>query len=499
MRSAAGLGVLVIAGCNQIFGLEQTAIVDASVDPDAAYRRAQLTYAVALTTATSQAPNIVQAGVTPDPMVRVGPLAGDLVAARYVAGADVGELEYPPELLGTTWRVEYTPPGGIPHEVQWNPPDGAGHLVIPYFGAVPRMPAPPGTGYTLRTATNVVWPATTTVIYTTGYWTRTELPGSASAIPLDLGTIAPASGQRGRPDPTKDDVVVIGYADSGACRRAQLTASYAAADLVDGTLVDLNASVASTLGDAISVVYAPANAAIPPSRLAAALGTRSNALSTASRSVFGAAAHTAMPGFPSTFAGIPAPLMIPLVECPLGQLDSVSFTTPTALIDYAGVLFAYAIDQRVRNGVALPSSIVTIGVSSSDAYPANFNVPLAITPKLGAIDLDGPEDAIAIPRTRAELTFALDVTGNPDFGFDTFEVVLHRLDATAAVPVRVYASPNPAQRSITFDPAVMVPGVEYAFAIRTIRGRPGAAAFDMTQVAQPQAMGSVFTRTFVLE
>ncbi len=84
---------------------------------------------------------------------------------------------------------------------------------------------------------------------------------------------------------------------------------------------------------------------------------------------------------------------------------------------------------------------------------------------------------------------------------DYFEVVVYRVQ-NGLHPERVYMSTDlPAIRvtpvKLTIDPTVFVPNTEYVFAIRTYRGRPDAPSGDFRRATYPQAVGTVFTRSFL--
>ncbi len=509
MRAWLGVwGVCAASGCNAILGLGDTVAIDAAIPPDALMIPAKLTYEVALTTPDRrQDPTILSLPIEPAPVVRIGLLDQPLVETSYL---DSGAFGYPQELIGLPWRVEYKPPGDTVHEVQWSPAAGEGHLVVPHFGRRARTAAAPGTGYQIMTSNNTEWhgvnDGTTpnrTTIYSTGYWTRTALTGgTTTSINLDLSTVAPLSGAPGVPDGSLGDVVVaIDRAVAGECFVAGASAAFIATPLSPGTLVPVTATAG---GGAVALeIHYPQGRATLLARLAAALGSRHHAGvgNDVAAATFGRAAHTDMPGFTHEFNGIPAPLFVPLVECPVpgiaGQLSTPPFSNPGVLKDLPGALFAYVANQRQAGSTRLLSSLASLTTATvgMTATPS-FGVPLATTVLLGAHDLASDTDAQVIDATPLTLTFQVESTPGADLVLDYFEVVLTRIDGATPVPVRVYVGNDVAKRSIRFDPAVMEPGVLYGFAIRTYRGRPDARRGDFRRIAYPQAMGTVYTRSF---
>src|SRR5262245_53147206 len=154
-KTPVGLGLLAFAGCNQIFGLDPVGILDAG-EPDAPFPRIPLTNQIATTKLVApdilgQPDTIVLAPISPAPQVRVGPDTGALVDVVYDPD---GGVEIPvPDHLSTRWRVEYTVPGGVPHEVSWAPQTGA-RLVVPVVGRVDRTPVPANSGYDVQPIQN---------------------------------------------------------------------------------------------------------------------------------------------------------------------------------------------------------------------------------------------------------------------------------------------------------------------------------------------------------
>lgn len=489
MRCFALLGVL--AGCNSIFGLEPTKVRD--VDAIApAPGTTRLSYLV------GESAGVMPGGVTttaiqPAPVVRAAALDGAFVDAPY--GTD-GTVFYPPELIGTRWRLEYTAAGELPHELQWSPGDGAGHAVVPLFGHVARTRALENTGFVLSmqvgvTSTTYMWQAP--VVYTTGYWVMASA-GASTTPSIDLHDTPPPSGDFGQPQ-EGDVVFAIDYTSVNNCRVSARGGSKLITQVQPGVMstVELEEEGSSS---SVVVGYEGATSSIDPTqqRLATALGTTRNVPDgNLARAVYARIAHPEMPAFTEELAGVPSPLMVPLADCP-----ATVQTTPPARdignrVAYPKRVFAFAANTRMYEGVPLRSSIASIATGVGDNYKLAFPVQLAGAPKLDTTSLD-TDIVEPLGDTPRDLTFDLEASppGGPQLRTDYFEVVLYRI-ANPPEPVRVYVS---ATVPIRFDPRILAPGERYVFAIRTYRGRPSAIANDFTVVDPVQAVGTIFTGTF---
>jgi len=496
MRSAAVSGVLVVAGCNPIFGLDETSPLP---PPDAKLQRVALSQQVALMQDDSRpVPELVLEKVEPAPIVRVGPLDGTLLDTGYV---DPGEVEYPDALVGNPWRLEYQQPDGVAHEVQWTPPAGGGHLVVPIYGRTARTPAPAGSGYRVALAGYTF--SERARVFTTGYWTMTTLPAATAMPAIDL-TRPPLSGPLGIPG-TTDFVVALDYAPGNAttCSIANRAGIATLPAMQAGAMVDVALGAAPLFGRLAELAYA-SPVVDHATRLDKHLhDSRDNSLGrsgpTAERVFVGQIPHPKMFGFTHAIDDVPAPLLVPMIDCPIMTGTTPSFTAPT--LDLPGAMFAYVANARVgQAGTALTSSIAGLVTMTraGDTYngTVDLRVPLATAPiTLGDADLANGADLQDIKAERAELRFAYD-TDAPDYKLDYVEVTLYRVTAGALVPVRVYTLTEPERRTLMFDPSVMTAGDEHVFAIRTYRGRPDVRAWDFRRIEEPQAVATIFTRTF---
>lgn len=495
---------LALCGCNQVFGLDATRERDAAPPPDTRNSQVRLSLLVAPTTLTASEAPPVLAPLPGDPHPRVALLGEPFAETTYTMDATSGVVDYPFGFVGNPWRLEYTPPGGVPHEVQWSPADGAGHLVVPVAGRVAAGAAvPPNSGYTLsmKLANDVLYSfSPETVIYTTGYWSATPSPSTTLTPTVDFASAAPMAGARGTPSPAaKDIVIAIDYQPSGGCRVAKISGNAVAADVVAGAMtpVELLRDMGSEVAE---VGFVEEDFTFSQSRLGQALGARGVDAS-GSQVTYARLAHTKLPAFTASIADVPAPTLIPLATCPPPPPAETTRMVP--LTNHAGgglafekAFFAYASNDRTVSGVRLRSSLAGVGllVTGQSTYRINLLVPLATAVALGPFDLaDGPDGQQV---GQAALDLAFDVQTGANLVADYFEVTLYRLGAATLEPVRVYVGADPGNRKLRFDPSVLTGTDTYVFAIRTYRGQPNARNGDFRTVDGPQAVGTIFTRTF---
>jgi hypothetical protein len=162
-------------------------------------------------------PVIRFAPIDPAPRVRIAPIDGPFDIVQTTYSPSDGSIPIPREYLNTTWRLEYTLAGGVPHEVQWAPEDKQGHLTVPVFGRLQREPVPMGSGYTITpiTVTSYSHPR----VFTTGLWTEgvasNYLMSDGGRVDYDFyNDTRSLSGPRGRPDPALGDrALLVDFAD----------------------------------------------------------------------------------------------------------------------------------------------------------------------------------------------------------------------------------------------------------------------------------------------
>jgi hypothetical protein len=497
MRRWAIAALAMCGGCNWVFGLESTT---SSKQPDARpfgmIRMSQLVGPS--TNGADQAPT--QTRPMPDPHGRFASLDGDFQPIEKYDEA-TGEFPYPAELANQQWRFEYTLPGQVPHELQWQPAEGIGHIVVPVFGRPDREKQKPNTGFVVKPPSTFF--ATGTELFTTGYWTQTLVTAQPLEVNLDFSTLAPVSGDFGVTN-VDDRIVALGPFEplptTTDCFQRAVIASASAPVVSEQVLTPITLANDAE-PDSAAIDYVGGSFLPFGTRLNDALGrdepgTRKGSVD--GRVYFGRLAHSQLPAFTTTIGtdDVPAPFMLPLAWCPYTTMNAMNFNIGMR-IRWPLAAYAFLANDRVVSGVRLRSSLATITLKdgSSDDYLLDYPIKIAIKPKLGGADLDLGPDNQAIPNTPADLTF--DFEDAPSSDVDYYEITLYRLAGTALQPVRVYVGATEAKKgSIHFDPAIMMPNEEYVFAIRTIRGRPEARAYNFLPVTLPQAIATVFTKTF---
>ncbi|MBA3391899.1 MAG: hypothetical protein H0T89_04600 [Deltaproteobacteria bacterium] len=490
--------LLGAAGCNTIFGLGATEQepVDPMPDapPDGPSPRVGLSYLVGATKVPATMPaSPERAAIAGDPQVKVGPLHGALTEASYFPD-NGGEVEVPPSLFGSPWRLAYTPPGDVTHEVQWNPAVGAGQLVVPIFGRLARVAAPAGSGYQITLNPGRSFSAGR--VFTTGIWLEVFTGAKAFGTPVDvnLATATPRSGPPGAPEMAARDLVLLVDYGGSSCRVITGSADFEARELSTAGLTPVSPTW-SAPSTQITIGYEELEDLSVPTRLAEVLGTRSTA-QTARRNVYGRTASVEMPAFTELYNDVPAPMMVPLADCPFAAGDTEPFVDPLALAGFPAVVLSYTANLRQLpgSGTSLLSSIATV---TRTPQAVSFDVPIPTAPiMLGALDL-GNVDGQQLPAGGfVELSFGLDRTPATST-LHHVEVRLHRISGSQLVTERVYLIAAATRPAVTFDTTILQPGSTYVFSLHTFRGRPGAATYDFSTSSFPQSTATVYTRTFV--
>lgn len=490
---------VLLAGCNQIFGLKPTKEFDAALGdaiPEAPLPHVQLTWQVATLKPTGEPADTVGfAPIAPAPKVRIAPKDGAFVDATY--GAD-GSIEYPQSFVGAPWRIEYTIGVDAPVEVQWQPPDGQGHLIVPLFGRVDRNTPPINGGYTITAvgASGFSLPR----VFTTGMWTETtsaHLTINTNRVDMNFANAVPLSGNKGAPDSAQGDrglLVDFQNLPSG-CRHSVGSADFAP-DLMDSLVMVMPTWMTRVRTPTVNVGVAELG------RVADALGPGLTGTAGGDQLV-GYVPSVLMPGFSASNPPLlPAPLMLAMAQCPSSAMVP-TVNAPVHLEDkmFPRVAHVQLTNHRTVGGTTLTSAIEAdvlpkTSTPTTDLFNVTFPAalatkPLLQTPSQQMIDLVGASDNI--PLTPASGTYVLSFTAESGaYSIDYSEVTLHEIVGTSLMPVRTFTFTG---TSVAIDGASFAAGKRYVFEIRTHVGAPTAAQGDFTQVAFPQGLAIVFTRT----
>jgi hypothetical protein len=533
MRCVAGVGLLALVGCNQIFSLAPTREFDAAISVDVIpdLPHVELTWQVAsVLPAGGPDPAISFAPIMPAPDVRIALLDGDWEAATY--SSSDGWILIPRSYVGVTWRLQYTIVDGVtepvPHEVQWAPEDKLGHLTIPLFGRVARDPLPVDAAYKIKPTGAPAYrnPA----VVTTGMWTE----GTARLDPADMSgaTIdyaftraAALSGKKARPDPERGDRAFLIDYIVGTTGSNELDCQVAVGSvMLDSSAVQTGIPVAQipTTGWDTMRPLVTTEPLIPDhaARLRTVLGSRSTGVT--GNLLIGYVPSLGMPGLAGTRATalpippapvrptvLPIPVMLTVLQCPYSTnpVDRHPGTPlpatiqPPGLQPFPRVLHIQLVASRSVLGIDLPSGMETV-LPLGEETAIEFPAALATRPRLRispgtvvetTVDLDGDSEQVAVGP--AGVVFQLDFTPETGTGLraDYHDVVLHRLDGSTLTTDRVYTVTAP---TVRIDGSVLRPNSTYVFEIRTYKGHPSAVRGDFAPVDYPYGAAIVFTRTF---
>jgi hypothetical protein len=514
--------VLATAAC----GYPPLPIADADAPPDMLH--VVLTWQLATTTSSGAPSPLLEYppfALGTAPQIRIATLDGPFLPASYSSDpAAPGWILVPRSYFEPAgdasavapWRLEYTLPGGVPHEVQWAPDNELGHLVVPMVGRLDRAPVPADSGYAV-TMTNFTFSGShnNTSMLTTGLWTAglTAQP-VGMIVDYDFGNARSLSGARGSPDAAQGDRgFVVDYAVDPDSTGVLCNVAVGSAALGS---VALAANMHTAQSVAWNTGRMPVKSELPDSdvltRLTTGLGKLNNGVSSQdSQLVFGSVPSVTFPGLigQSKDLRLPVPVMQTLLQCPLGPVSQgpmdPSFVPDTAqpsmLFDFPTAVHVQMVDSRTVSalGVTLSSGIETVIVASAGgsfkmSFPAAIPTQIKLTtPAAGKLDLVDNTDQIAIGGPTG--AFTLDFVPETGVGLraDYYDVYLHRVTSGMLMPERIYIVTAP---EVRIDGAVLAPGTDYVFEIRSYAGHAMAPRGDFAPVDYPYGSAVVFTRTF---
>jgi hypothetical protein len=505
MRRYAALGLLAIAGCNEIWGLSRDVdLRDSGVDP--AFPRVRLTAQITQTEPDGKAnPLLAYGPLDPAPEVQIGPLDGALEPAVYEPD---GAVRYPVRFTGTTWRLVYTLADGIPREVQWSPPPGdqVGHLVEPLFGRRDRKPVPAGGGYAI-TPKDSPPQHTSSRVFTTGIWTEGAFGGTSSGATFnydfDMKAVS-LSGPRGAPEKDRaDHGVLVDFQTASGCRYATGAAAFVVPDMTENVLTPPDPQP-QHYGVSVAVELTLGSSSPIESRLQGVLDSRSSG-TTLRRMAYGYVPSLGVSAFsrpvpvPAFEFYLPGPLMLTFLTCtlPLPQPPVLFANPPELRMRFPHVVHVEVTNQRMLGNVTLTSGFSAVVASNTYAFTSTFLVaaPTKLTLHRGAdsLDLDNGTDGSLLPAGTDPLELRFEVEADPDLTTDSFEVTLHELMNNKVEPRRIFIA---AERKVRIDPSLLAPGREYVFEVRAFHGRPESPRANFAVNTYPQYAATIFSRSF---
>lgn len=526
MRRVAGVGWLLLVGCNGIFGITATQLWDA---PPIDMPHVVLTWQLATTSPSgAPSPQLEYPPFAPDaaPQIKIATLDGTFTPASYSSDAATpGWILVPHTYFEPSgdppairpWRLEYTLPGGIPHEVQWAPDDKLGHLVVPMVGRLDRLPVPANSGYT-DTATNFMFTGTDTPsVLTTGLWTAgltAVPPANTRTVDFDLANATSLSGPKGSPDAASGDRgFVVDYKVDPDGNGIQCKVAIASTALTQLALSGTGHTAQSTVWDTRRVVV---NSELPdafvPGRLTTGLGALNTMVSRLDTQLaFGVVPSINFPGLigSSKDFRLPVPVIQTLLQCPIGPqapgpMDPSlipSTAQPSLLGNFPTAVHVQLVEARpvlAFGSLTLYSGLETVAASAGGAFKLSFPaaIPTQITlttPAAGTIDLAGSPDQVAVGPSSGAFTLHFVPETGVGLRADYYDVYLHRIDGNALVTERIYTVTAP---EVRIDGSRLVRGTDYVFEIRSYAGHVMAPRGDFAPVDYPYGGAVVFTRTF---
>ncbi len=512
MRLPVVIGLLAVAGCNRIFGLDAVTVVDAPPD-EAELQTVKLSFMISTTVGAMPGEISLDTSLA-NPQPAAGPMDGPLAEVTYDPALQV--VQFPSALLGTKWRLQYTPDDNVPHELQWQPAADA-HVVVPHVGPLRPTPPPLGSGYKIRPS-GAAAPATfeSGHLLTAGIWMDLGLtPNASNPAIIALAGTAPLSGPPGAPA-EQDSAAFVDFGVVGPCKNAN---GYADLSLpaANGTIREVPPPTWIT-GTVPATILYPNNTALDNLRLPAALQNGRMGTSGSAKIVLGRGVDSELPAFTRQDLAItgqaePAPVMLPLADCTFGTATT-RFADPATFTSFPYVARARVTSTRTVAGVPLISSLVGVSTGRTPAGEITFDIntrgPIPNHPiVLGGTVLSAGDGVVLTPGTPTlALTFDLDAEHPADY----FAVTVLRIESSALRALRVYLATDTTTteamvgggvRSITtpieLDPLLFTRGT-YVLAIQAHAGRPKAALGDFTAVDPAgQVVATVFTNTFVVD
>lgn len=507
MRCVAGAGLLVLVGCNQVFGLHKN-------EPYDDRPTVKLVWQVA-TVKPSGAPDApALAPIAPAPAIRFAALDGAWQPGTY---EDDGSIKVDPaffEAGAATWRLEYTLADGVAHEVQWAPEATRGQLAIPRFAPLDRAELPAGAGYVTTPNPTPSDDYADPRVITTGVWSEgkavAQAPmSSGKPVTYDFKDAIWLGGVPAALDASKgDQAFLLDFAtDPDGCRHALGSTPLTPSSVQAGRSAPTGAweSASTETVTLRAVAYSGAESTRMGDRIIVPLGGADF------RGVFtlGYAANAAMPGAPAlpgtarpTDTVLPTSVMATVLQCRYDHAAAVDayldkvVAQPPKLAAFSRLLDVQLYATRTVSGVMLSSGMASAVLADdftnlAPRFVAAIPAAVRLEAPGKALDLiKDPDGAMLGPPARATLAITPEAT--PGTRADYYDVLLHRIDGNRLTTERIYTVISP---QLVIDAAALTAG-DYVLEIRSYAGHPDASHGDFTKVSYPYGSTVFFTRTF---
>lgn len=501
------LAFLLLAACNQILGLDQTAKLDAPADAQAI--RTNLVWAIATTDGMPEMgpdPLLVYAGIGSEmarpgtPKIQVGDMSGLAEVAYDVSD---GGFDIPFVLRTAPHRIVYTLPGeSVPHEIQWSV--AGAYLTVPRTTRLNPAAVPADSGYTITPAGlgfTPLFPAVATSGVVTFTMTASDVETAPGTFTYRFASKAkPMAGPGGAPQSGLGDwVLVMNWVARSASQSSVDGYAIANVDLAPNMMTTpATPPTWQATERTLSNLMPPPNSmptfnsGATKARIDGALGGLAGAYR--DHMMYGVSPSLELPAFLPGVAPefVDRPLIIPFVDSS-AQEPAITLVDPSdTLRTYARVIYSGIMTTRTADGAALTSALQSV----SDVFtgPMPYPAPFVKTITFGGIDLSGPADHVSVPVSSSMRDLKFNV--EPGLEADDFVVTLYQITNGQLAPIRIY---HVLEGSVHVDGTLLVSGSTYVFGITSRHGVPGADRGDYHKATYPFAIATTFPRTFVIE
>jgi hypothetical protein len=531
-----GLALLAAsAGCNQLFGIKDTA-QQPDAPPLTYTGKMQWAAAAATDGQTDVFPIGNEAVDSLPPRIQIGPMLGmgDLVDAPY--DTMTGEFRFGFMLAGQPWRLVYTLPGdNITHELQWTvqAPD----LVVSRMTRKGLTAPPSGSGYDVQPtpATTFALPmVSTSGAFTSSFAAGSDYAGNDLMYPFPDRAV-PLAGPLAAPAATDWVLITDWSAVSADLIQVVGWGVVTNAALMTGSLTPLTPAWQS--GPLITIKPVPALQAAK-NRLSAALNalgaddTTGQPLPFLQHMTYGLTPNSGIYGFApgapdcggtpasADLAGVDclgAPAIIPLADD--RRFDtSIAIPQLDATITSRPVMYARVTQARAVHGVTLTSAIQSLVLAPNPAVSMESIDVLSTSVasaamvdqiKLDSADISGmtgpvtPDVDVAVDTGPRTLTFhpRLGQDNAPLARADDFVITLYEIQ-NADTPsaklhtVRVFHLTD-YSAGLKIDGSLLPAGT-YVFSITARVGYQNAVSGDFRTVSYPLGESTAFSRQFAV-
>jgi hypothetical protein len=513
MRAAGVALVLVVFGCNQIFGISQTRAWDAHGPIDAPDWKTSITW---------QTQAAIGGPITFDPIdglsVQVASfdagIATDDATITFplttLAVDSTGSFLVPYSLGLEQYRIVFTAPDGIPTEIQSNLQNI--RFAFPSYGRLDRDTVPAGATFSGTATIATPPPYTRARLLTAGLWSVTEVASTGGSFTFQYQTAAISlSGALGVPHAAAGDIEAVVFMSDGVSADSGYV-TYTADGLGSAGPAPWQDPTDTTK---MAIYWDEQNIATAQTRITNALGSIAGPLgmNTTAPRWAGVMPSTLMPNFvQSTLTGIPPPVLLPLTTSSATPLQFqnpfAGMPLPTAI--YTGDTWTRTVpdpDSGSGSGVPLESGFqsITPADANTPATQAEPDYKVGIARSTSSMPATFGTAQLINEATVVPLGGAanLPLVFGADAQVDDCIVTLYRVETSimSVTPLARYivvGTPLDSKVPIVVDAKFLDTSSTFTFGIRCELGRNAAMA-DFTSVTYPFEMSSTFTATFTVQ